>query len=287
MRAPSRAPGAVGDAVRPGVPVDPRLRARRIEVARRAGRRRLARVVVALGATAVVAAGWGLTRSPLLDVDRVDVRGAERSGADAVATAAAVAPGTPMVDVDPPGVRAAVGALPWVEHVSVTRDWPGTLRIAVRERRPVAVVGEGRGAVVVDATGRVLAPAADLAPGEEVPVVLGVPVDGAPGELAAADDRGRLLPGLGRALEVARRLPAALPVPAGPVVVDGRAVDVELDVGRARLGARGDVDDQLVSLATVLARVDLACLAVVDVRVPSAPAVTRGDAALTGDPACG
>lgn len=285
MTAPPRSPDRAPEGPVPP-PVDPRLRARRIDVARRAGRRRLVRLLVAVVVTAVVAAGWGLTRSPLLDVDRIEVRGAHRSGPEAVRAAAGVATGTPLLDVDPGAVRAGVGSLPWVEHVSVTRDWPGTLRVAVRERRPVARLGAGDGAVVVDRDGRVLAPAAALAPDEVVPLVVGVEVAGAPGEPAATDARGRVRPGLARALEVAERLPAALGSPVDAVIVDDGAVDLELGVGRARLGARGDVDDQLVALATVLARVDLRCVAVIDVRVPSAPSVTR-DGALTGDPACG
>jgi hypothetical protein len=45
--------------------------------------------------------------------------------------------------------------------------------------------------------------------------------------------------------------------------------------GRVRLGDASELDAKLVSLETMLARVDLTCLAELDLGVPSAPALTR------------
>ena len=60
-------------------PIDPRIQARRIEVQRGVGRRRLQRLVD-VGLVLAVAAGFALAlRSPLLDVDAVRVAGAERT----------------------------------------------------------------------------------------------------------------------------------------------------------------------------------------------------------------
>ncbi|HSL58271.1 MAG TPA: FtsQ-type POTRA domain-containing protein [Acidimicrobiales bacterium] len=290
MSGPPSPPAAPTRAV---PPVDPRLRARRIEVARHAGRRRLVRLLVAVVATAVVAAGWGLTRSPLLDVDHVEVRGATHTGVDAVRAAAGVSAGTPLLEVDPPSVRAAVGALAWVEHVSVTRDWPGTLRVAVRERTPVARVGTGPDGVRGDRRGRVLGPVASGPADADALVVIEGPdiAATAPGTVLADGGDGRPATAVDRALAVAERLPATLAaasplgIEAIEVGADG-AVSVRLGTGVARLGAHGEVDDQLAALATVLTRVDLTCLATIDVRVPSAPAVTRSAPSLTDDAGC-
>ena len=68
------------------------------------------------------------------------------------------------------------------------------------------------------------------------------------------------------------------------VGLDG--TDLVLDLaagGRVRLGDPGDLDDKLVSLETMLARVDLRCLAELDLGVPSAPALSRRPPA-DGDP---
>ena len=45
--------------------------------------------------------------------------------------------------------------------------------------------------------------------------------------------------------------------------------------GRARFGDGTDLDGKLQALETMLARVDLRCIDTIDVRVPSAPALTR------------
>ena len=45
--------------------------------------------------------------------------------------------------VDVEGVRRAIAALPWVDHASVRRIWPDTLRIRVEEQVPVALWGTG------------------------------------------------------------------------------------------------------------------------------------------------
>jgi hypothetical protein len=57
-------------------------------------------------------------------------------------------------------------------------------------------------------------------------------------------------------------------------------VDVELDVTLAygtvaRFGSTADLDDKIAALTTVLDRVELDCLATVDLRAPGSPALTR------------
>ena len=71
--------------VRP--PIDPRIRQRRIAVRREEGRRRLRLLVGVVTVSGLVVGGWAATRSPLLDVDRVDVVGAARTPRDALVAA--------------------------------------------------------------------------------------------------------------------------------------------------------------------------------------------------------
>ena len=101
--------------------------------------------------------GYGLTRSPLLDLDRIEVQGVEHTSAG---RSARKRPGSnctsAMTDLDVSGARTAVAALPWVGEVHVARRWPATVRVSVVERVPVASVRSPDGIVLVDKTARVL-----------------------------------------------------------------------------------------------------------------------------------
>lgn len=254
--------------VLPGLPMDPRIRRRRIEVRREEGRKRLRILLGCAGAVAAVAAGAGLTRSPLLDVDRVDVRGAERTGRHDVLAAAGLSGHPAMVDVDTADVARRLRRLPWVRTATAGRQWPGTIRIDVTERRPAAVLPAAGGAwAVADATGRVLSIGAERPPG--LPAVGAVDrPDRAGGDVA---------PAAAPALAVA----AALPADVRSRVTDVATMaggDVQLWLGPStivRLGPPVGLRPKLTALATVLARVDVGGVAVIDLRVPTVPALTR------------
>lgn len=106
-------------------------------------------VAVALaGAFAVV---WA---TPLLGVSEVRVTGADRLVSAATVRAAAGVPaGTPLARVDLDEVATRVGALPPVQHATVTRQWPDGLRIRVVERTPVAAVAVIDGYSIIDRSG--------------------------------------------------------------------------------------------------------------------------------------
>lgn len=252
--------------VRP--PIDPRLRARRIAVRRDEGRRRLRRVVVAGVLAAVLVLGAAATQSPLLDVDRITVVGAQHVSVDAVRAATSVHVHRPMTSVDLARARAGVLALPWVQSVSVRREWPSTVKVVVTERTPVAVVPDGAaGFALVDGSGHVLETTPAPTPG--FPVLGGVAAPGAPGA-SMGDDAAD-------ALSVAGQL---LPSLAPKVATITLAPDgVELDLvggGKVRLGPAQDVLAKLVAADTVLTQVDIHHLCTLDVRVASAPSLTQG-----------
>jgi len=120
--------------------MDPRIRRRRVEVRRDEGRHRLH---VLIGITVVVVAGcagWGATRSPLLDLDNVRVVGAVHISADEVRSVSGVRRGGALTDIDAAAVARAVEAIPWVQQATVTRRWPSTLSIRLTERSPVAAM---------------------------------------------------------------------------------------------------------------------------------------------------
>ncbi len=136
--------------------IDPRIRERRIEVIREAGRRRL-RITLVIASTIVVLGLAYLTvQSPLLDVDRIRVSGAPRVGSAAVVAASGIEKGAPMLWVDTGHVAARLEQLPWVAHARVARDFPGTVNITVTEYHPTAYVRVAADRVaLVASTGRV------------------------------------------------------------------------------------------------------------------------------------
>jgi cell division protein FtsQ len=96
---------------------------------------------------------WVLLGSRLLVVRHVDVAGTKLLGRGQVAAAGRIPLGTPMVRVDTAAVRRRVETLQQVESVHVERDWPGTVRIVVRERVPVVTAASGGRYVEIDKYG--------------------------------------------------------------------------------------------------------------------------------------
>jgi cell division protein FtsQ len=124
--------------------------------------------------------GWVLLASSWLAVDRVVLTGLGRLTEEQVREAVDVVPGTPLARVDTGGVAEAVRRLPPVASVEVERSWPGTLRVAVRERAVAAGVPRGGRVELVDADGVAFATEPSLPPG-----VLRLEVDDArPGDAA-------------------------------------------------------------------------------------------------------
>jgi cell division protein FtsQ len=124
---------------------------------RRARRRRLRAALPWAVAAAVLvllgAAGWVVYGTAVLGVDEVRVTGTDVLSPDRVREVVAVPAGKPLARVDIDGVRARVEALAQVDTVAVTREWPGTLVVAVTERIAVAVVPQGKRYVLVDEAG--------------------------------------------------------------------------------------------------------------------------------------
>lgn len=245
----------------------PRMRARRAEVSRGITRRRLRRIKAVLAVVCAVVWGLVAVRSPLLDVDRVQVVGAERVDAAAVREAASgTRPGTPMLDVDPGRAGEGVAALPWVDEVRVTRLWPGTVRIVVTERTEVATVEAGDAWALVDADGRVLA----LAESEpDLPTLAGRR-DTGPGDTLDGGDR--------RALAVLGDLPTALRSATESTATRDDGLELVLDDGFVVVLGDGDDLDAKADAAEAVRQhagePTEACR--IDVRVPTAPVLTTG-----------
>ena len=107
--------------------------------------RRRAAVLVA-GALGVAAVLWGLSalwRAPLLPVKTVEVSGASRLTTQSVLASAAVPADATLPKLPKSQILARLAANPWVAEASLTRSLPGTVKIAIVERTPVALVDAG------------------------------------------------------------------------------------------------------------------------------------------------
>lgn len=245
----------------------PRIRERRLAVRRDAGRRRLKIVIVGSSAAAAIGLAYGVTRSPLLDVDTVRVEGAVRTD-PAEARKAALLDHRQLADVDPAQTAARIEALPWVQRATVVRHWPGTVQVSLLERTPVAAVpAPAQRWALVDVTGRVLAHE-PVAPADMPTIDTTEPAPG-PGQRVAGATRA--------AVAVVDQLPPTLH---GRVAGVRLGPDRELEVLLAggppvRFGPARQVHPKLVALATLVNRADLRNVAVIDVRVPTAPVLTR------------
>ncbi len=277
--------------------MDPRMRQRRVEVQRQTSKRRLRLLGGALAAVTVVAAGLVVAHSPLLGVRHVVVVGAGRPAA-AVLAEAGISPHEPLVDVSPAAAARRLEAVPDVATASVSRSWPGSLRIAVTLRRAVAQVREGASSTSpvaeIDATGRVVA-LSDSAPG--LPDLVGVGRAGRPGTWLpgspgpAADGRQ------GAPLGAELSAPASGTAAALGFLTQVRRTEAVVGLGRERgqvrrvtvgaggaitalagpgavtllLGGRAALAEKAAAVVAFLRAVPLAGLATVDFTVPNRP----------------
>lgn len=169
-------PPAAGSDVPPAAEVDyegPRRRARReraerraardravaIENARREAKRRVvgqsadapntvARSTIrglkvllwsALASVVAVALGLVLYFTPVMSARNVAISGATAVPQEQVLAAAAVAPGTPLLQINTDAVAERVATIRRIATARVQREYPSTLRITVVERVPVVV----------------------------------------------------------------------------------------------------------------------------------------------------
>lgn len=141
-------------------------RARPADVANQRSRKRFARrqwrrrwlawryLVALLLVVAVLGTGvYAVWFSSWLDVEKVDVSGAQTISAEDVRERAAIDSGTPLARVDLDAAEALVRSLAIVKDVDVSRQWPDTVLIDIQERTAVAVVEIGGKLKGMDADG--------------------------------------------------------------------------------------------------------------------------------------
>lgn len=112
---------------------------------RRAERyRRVLRIGIGVLVVAgTLAAGWLVFFSAVLAVEKVAVKGAATIPVRDVVAAADIELGGPLARLDTDEVRDKVSKLRRVDEVAVTRSWPHTVTITVRERVAIAWTSRG------------------------------------------------------------------------------------------------------------------------------------------------
>ena len=127
--------------------IDPRIAARRDAVKTEKRRRRGRWWLVAAIVTAVLVGAWFITRTALLDVDRIEVRGAVLTTADEIIAISGLRPGEALLEVDTSAAASRIRELPYIETASVVRNWDGLVTVTVSERVPVAIAASADGSM--------------------------------------------------------------------------------------------------------------------------------------------
>ena len=246
--------------------IDPRIAARRDAVKTEKRRRRGRWWLVAAIVTAVLVGAWFITRTALLDVDRIEVRGAVLTTADEIIAISGLRPGEALLEVDTSAAASRIRELPYIETASVVRNWDGLVTVTVSERVPVAIAASADGvAMLIDGSGRVIGVHTS---GDGVETVLIGVEAGAP---------GTLVEGVSGALEVASLLtPGMRTRVAGIATAPDGSLNLALKPqGIVIMGPPTDLAAKVDSLRTVMGQVDQRDLATVNVVNPSTPVVVR------------
>lgn len=249
---------------RSGLAIPGALPARSPRVLRRRHRRAwlvLAAIMLVIASGAVV---WRFQRSDYFAVTDVEVTGARNADPHTIIAAAHVL-GRQLYSIDPRTATKLVQRLPLVQSASVTRAWPHTVRISVRERMTWGTWQIGGMAYLVDPSGKVL----DVASVPHAPVIY--ELDAAPGlQLGDRVDADAIK----MADQVISELPGILSQQVNRLEysADG-GLEIITDRGeRARLGDSQGLDYKLAVWRAVESKVGAGKVHVIDLRFPDRPA---------------
>lgn len=112
-----------------------------------------------LGAAVLLAVGLGFYRlmaqSSFFRLTDVEVRGDEKTTERQIIEAGGIELHSNLLVLPVEGIRRKIERLAWVERAEIRRNWPGTLRIRVWERQPVAVANVAGELYYMDARGTI------------------------------------------------------------------------------------------------------------------------------------
>ncbi|WP_370514569.1 cell division protein FtsQ/DivIB, partial [Adlercreutzia sp. ZJ305] len=116
-------------------------RAERTKRAAQASKRPLIIVGVIAAIVLALAVAWfALARTSAFAIENVEVTGADHLTTNEVSQLVSIPQGTTLLSVDVDAIKSSLERDSWVESVSVSREFPSTLKVAVTERQVAAVV---------------------------------------------------------------------------------------------------------------------------------------------------
>lgn len=225
-------------------------------------RRALALAAVAL----VLVAGYylWLRDSSLFAVDEVEVEGATHNREQVTEALERAAGEMTTLHIDDEALREAVAGFPTIATIKADADLPGTLRVTVTERLPVARVTDGGEELAVSADGLVL-PGVEVDPRAQPPIEAGV-------EAGRVDDEGA------DQAAIAGAAPAELRERIDSIAFDPERGGVVVSLEGApelRFGDGSDPSEKWDAVVSVLSNPELGSPAYLDASVPERP-VTGG-----------
>jgi cell division protein FtsQ len=227
------------------------------------GRRLVATVIVA--AVTIAAASLVVSRSSLLHLRHLEVVGTTNLTRAEVLRIAGLSSSTNVLWLDPGAVERRLESDPWVATATVSRRLPGTIRISVVERAPVAMIRDEGGFTLLAGDGVALSTVEVEPTLPEIVVVAGSsPRSGSAQAQAVAAGAIAGLDG-GRRPAVVR------------AVVRAGALTVELDGGtRVEFGEPTGIEDKAAAARRILrwATAQRASVATVNVIAPDSPTAT-------------
>ncbi len=142
-------------------------------------------VVIAIGAAALVSGGYvGLAGERVgavmrdasvsvgLDIRRITAIGYDKTGDSEIVGAIGPVIGASIAHFDLHAARARVENLGWVRSAAITRLWPNTIHVSVREREPAAVWQLSGRLHLIDPTGAIISEV-DVYEYSNLPLIVG------------------------------------------------------------------------------------------------------------------
>ncbi len=211
-------------------------------------------------------------RAPYFSITTVQISGDARTTSGAILEALEIGEGQALATYDTERGGRAVSELAWVDEVQVTRRWPSTLRVIVRERTPAAAIGRPSGTewIVVDDDAQVLE--------RRLTPPAGVPLIAAPVPVVTGAEVGTVIEPLTRVLAASLDLPLQLDpwIESWSVDATGRITAELVGSATADFGHERDHRTQFVSLASILASdTSLACIDTIDLSIADTPVIER------------
>jgi len=140
-------------------------------VARASRPRRLSAILWLAFAAAVGVGTFRYLSGPALAISRFEIEGTHRCRTQRLFEALSPYRGRNLVVLNLAPVTSRLEQVPWVARVTVTKEFPDTLRITIVENTPIALRRDGRTLFWLDGQGDVVAPFDARAEAADLPVV--------------------------------------------------------------------------------------------------------------------